>query len=157
MRSALITAVLLGCCAGRVLAQSVTGQSDVAVVVNQSNAVSNLTLTDLRKLFNGERHSWPGSVPVRPIVRAPGCSERTTLLKLLKMTESEYKQYWAAQVFRGEADAEPFAAPSVGMTMEAVRTFPGGIALVDSREVKAGLKIVKVEGLLPGAAGYPLH
>jgi hypothetical protein len=27
------------------------------------------------------------------------------LLKLLAMSENEYEQYWTAQVFRGEADA----------------------------------------------------
>ena len=57
--------------------------TDVAVVVSPANSVTNLTSTELRKLFAGEKHSWPGGQPVRVFVRAPGTRERTTLLKLM--------------------------------------------------------------------------
>jgi len=79
------------------------------------------------------------------------------LLKLMAMSEIEYKQYWTAQVFRGEADAEPFTVPSVGMQKEALNLFPGAITLVKMTEVKPGMKVLRVEGLLPGEAGYPLR
>jgi hypothetical protein len=75
-------------------------------------------------------------------VRLPGCRERLVLLSLLGMSESEYKQYWAAQVFRGEADSEPFAVPSVGMQKEAMKVFPGAISLVSAQDVKPGMKII---------------
>jgi hypothetical protein len=78
-------------------------------------------------------------------------------MKLLAMSESEYRQYWTAQVFRGEADAEPMTVPSIGMQKEALKAFPGAISLVNVRDVKPGMKVIKVDGLLPGAAGYPLH
>ena len=32
---------------------------------------------------------------------------------------------------------------------------PGAISLVDARDVKRGMKMIKVEGLFPGEAGYP--
>ena len=79
------------------------------------------------------------------------------MLRLLGMSESEYKQYWTAQVFRGDADAEP--VPSFGMAKEATKVFPGAIALVEAQEVKLGMniKLIKVEGHLPGEPGYPLQ
>jgi hypothetical protein len=79
------------------------------------------------------------------------------LLKLLAMSETEYKQYWIAQVFRGEADAEPLTVPSAGMQKEALKVFPGAISLLNVGDVKPGMKVLKVDGLLPGAAGYSLH
>jgi len=79
------------------------------------------------------------------------------LLRLLGMSESEYKHYWTAQLFRGEAGSEPTAVPSVGMQKEALTAFPGAISLVDARDVKPGMKMVRVEGLLPGETGYPLR
>lgn len=136
------------------------GQSmDVAVVVNSNNSVTNISLADLRKIWAGQKRSWPGGAPIKLIVRGPGCRERLTLLRILGMSESEYKQYWTAQVFRGEADAEPFVVPSFGMVKEALKVFPGGIALADARDVKPGmdLKVIKVEGHLPGESGYPVH
>ncbi len=129
----------------------------VAVVVNEKNPITTLGLLELRKLFAGEKHSWASGVPVKLIVRAPGAYERVVLLKLLGMSESEYKRYWAAQVFRGEAQAEPVALFSNGMQKEAVSIFPGAIALVSLQDVKPGMKVLKVDGLLPGKAGYPLN
>lgn len=133
------------------------GQSDIAVVVNPDNPAANISAADLRKFFLGTKRSWPGGPPVKLVTRGPGCPERVTMLRLLSMSESDYKQYWTAQVFRGEADAEPLIVPSVGMQKEALKTFSGAISLVIAREVKPGMKVLKVDGLLPGTVGYPLH
>jgi phosphate transport system substrate-binding protein len=144
--------------AGLCLASQANAQgTDVAVIVNPNNSVAAVTMTDLRKIFAGEKRSWPGGVPIKLIVRGPGCHERMVLLKLLGMSESEYKEYWTAQVIRGEADAEPPIVPSSGMVREAVHVFPGGIGLVDAQSLKAGMKILKVDGHMPGEPGYPLH
>jgi hypothetical protein len=116
-----------------------------------------MTMSELRKAFAGEKRSWANGQAVRIFVRRDGTHERATLLKLLGMSESEYRQYWTAQVFRGEAQVEPVALPSNGMQKEAVATFPGAIVLVAVPDVKPGMKVVKVNGHLPGEAGYPLH
>jgi len=130
---------------------------DVAVVVNDRNPVTKMSKTELRKIFAGEERSWSAGVPIRIFVRAPGTHERAALLKLLDMTEGEYKQYWIAQVFRGEAQTEPIALPSNGMQREAVVAYPGAVALVALQDVKAGMKVLRVEGRMPGEAGYALE
>jgi hypothetical protein len=130
---------------------------DMAVVVNSDNPATNISAGDLRKMFVGAKHSWPGGQAIKLITRGPGCPERLVLLKLVAMSESEYKQYWTAQVFRGEADAAPLTVPSVGMQKEAMRLFPWAISLVSVGEVKPGMKVIKVNSLMPGVAGYPLH
>ncbi len=129
----------------------------VAVVVNEKNPVANLSTPELRKLFAGEKHFWSGGLSVKLFVRAPGAYERVVLLKLLGMSESEYKLYWTAQVFRGEAQAEPAALFSNGMQKEALALYPGAVALVNFQDVKPGMKVVKVNGHLPEEAGYPLN
>jgi ABC-type phosphate transport system substrate-binding protein len=136
---------------------AVSQQGDVAVVVNPVNPVNSMTMSELRKVFAGEKRSWANGQAVRIFIRSYGTRERITLLKLLGMSESEYKQYWTAQVFRGEAQVEPVALPSNGMQKEAVATFPGAIVLVAMPDVKPGMKVIKVNGHLPGEAGYPLH
>jgi ABC-type phosphate transport system substrate-binding protein len=147
-------AILLVALAG---VPSVVAQSHaVAVVVNEKNPVNSLSMAELRTLFAGEKHFWAGRLPVKLFVRARGAYERTVLLKLLGMSESEYKQYWIGQVFRGEAETEPVALFSNGMQKEAVAAYPGALALVDSQDVKPGMKVVRVNGHTPGEAGYPL-
>jgi hypothetical protein len=129
---------------------------DIAVVVNIHNSTDNLSSADLRKIFAGEKRSWPGGLAIKLFVRAAGARERIALLKLLKMSESEYKQYWTAKVFRVEAQAEPIALFSNGMQKEAIELYPGGISLVNIQDVKSSMKIVRIEGRKPGEPGYSL-
>src|ERR1700730_18589488 len=129
----------------------------LAVVVNEKNPVNNLSTPELRKLFAGEKHSWSGGLPVKLFVRAPGAYERVVLLKLLGMSERESMQNWTAQVFRVEAQAEPVALFSNGMQKEAVTIYPGAVALVNFQDVKPGMKVVRVDGHIPGEAGYPFN
>lgn len=130
---------------------------DVAVVVNQKNPVKNLSSAELRQIFAGERRTWTGGVPVKLFVRAPGARERVVLMKLLDMSESQYKHYWTAQIFRGEAQAEPIALFSNGMQKEAIALYPGAVALVNAQDVKPGMKVVRLEGHMPGELNYPLN
>ena len=152
-----ISVLLLTLLASLAFVPSAAAQGDLAVIVNPGNPIANVSLGDLRKLFNGEKRSWPGSMRVKLVVRAPGSRERTALLEFLNLSESDYKQYWTARVFRGEADAEPFAAPSVGMVLEAVRVLPGAISLMYVGDLKPGVKVIKVDRLLPGTPGYLLR
>lgn len=152
-----ISILLLAFLAAFAFTPPAAAQGDFAVVVAPENPVTNLSRGDLRKLLNGEKRIWPNGAAVKIIVRAPGSRERAALLKFLNQSESEYKQYWTGQVVRGEADTEPFVAPSVGMVLEAVRALPGAISLVYVGDLKPGVKVIKVDGLLPGAPGYPLH
>ena len=130
---------------------------DVAVVVSARNPIANLRASELRQIFAGEKHTWSSGVVIRIFVRNPGTSERNALLALLGMTEKDYGRYWAAQVFRGEAQSMPTALPSNGMQREAVLLFPGAVALVNMEELKPGMKVVKVDGRIPGQLGYALH
>jgi hypothetical protein len=134
-------AIFLAGLVGLSSAAAQTGR--VAVVVNEKNPVNNLSAPELRKLFAGEKHA------------SPGANERVVMLKLLGMSESEYKRYWAGQVYRGEAQAEPVGLFSNGMQREAVVLYPGAVALVNVEDVKLGMKVVKVNRHMPAETGYP--
>jgi ABC-type phosphate transport system substrate-binding protein len=158
MRPKTIPVLLLAVLVNLVLAAAAKAQNgDVAVVVNPENPVSNISLVDLRKIFAGEKQSWQGGLPIRPIVRNPGSHERLVLLRTLRMSEAEYRQHWTAQVLRGDSSNEPPSVPSVGMQKEALVVFRGAITLIDLSDVKPGMKILKVDGHLPGEPGYPVH
>jgi len=158
MRTKTLLMPLLICLASLICVRVTAAQAgDVAVVVNDHNPVAKLSRAELRKIFAGQERSWSAGLPIRVFVRAPGTHERLALLKLLGMTEGEYKQYWTLQVFRGEAQVEPSTLPSNGMQREALATYPGAVALVNLQDVKAGMKVLKVEGRMPGEPGYSLN
>jgi ABC-type phosphate transport system substrate-binding protein len=149
---------LLICLASLVCLRAAAAQAgDVAVVVNDRNPVTTLSNAELRTIFAGEKHYWSAGLPIKIFVRGPGTREREALLKLLGMTESEYKRYWTTQVLRGEAQAEPMALPSIGMQREAVGAYLGAVTLVNFEDIKAGMKVLKLEGRKPGETGYALQ
>src|SRR3989440_8148178 len=153
-------ALLLGCvCLS--LFETLAGQDrdvDVAVVVHPDTPISNLSLSDVRKVFLGDRQYWNTNIPVVLLIRAPVARERDVVLKIIyQMSESQFKQYWIAKIFRAEAATAPKVVYSNDMANQLVTAVPGAIAFIDSREVRAGSKIVRVDGHLPGEAGYPLR
>jgi hypothetical protein len=84
--------VSLGLCC--LLPELHAGQSHaVAVAVSPKNTASNITLAELRKIFLGEKRTWPDGARVKLFSRSPGTVERTALLKLLGKSESDSKQY----------------------------------------------------------------
>jgi hypothetical protein len=138
--------------------QSQSGATtDVAVIVNPSNPVDSISIVDLRKIFAGERQNWTSSLPVFVMVRAPQARERDVLLnQILRMNESEYKQYWVKKIYTGEVQREPLAVFSNGMQLEGIRVEKGGIALIRVIDVRQGVKVLKIDGHLPGTSEYPL-
>ncbi len=154
---AVLLPVLVGLSMIGVAPTSAAQADGMAVVVNPGNAAANVSLGDLKKILAGAKRAWPGGQGITIITRGPGSPERFALLRLMGMSEGEYKQYWTAQVFRGDADAEPLIVPSIGMQKEAIKLYPGAITLVNAAEVKPGMKVLKVDGMLPGTPGYPIH
>src|SRR5690242_13534824 len=132
--------------------------SDIAVVTNPETPVTELSLVDVRKVFLGERQYWSSNMPVILLVRAPVAREREVVLRnIYQMTESQFKQYWVAKIFRSEAVSAPKIVYSADMTNQLLAVIPGSIAFMEAKAVGPGLKVLKVDGRLPGEAGYTLH
>jgi ABC-type phosphate transport system substrate-binding protein len=131
---------------------------DVAVVVQPDTPVSNLSLSEVRKIFLGDRQYWTANTPVVLLIRAPVARERDVVLKVIyQISESQFKQYWIAKIFRAESVSAPKVVYSNDMANDLVTALPGAIAFVDSRDVRPGTKVVRVDGRLPGEPGYPLR
>jgi ABC-type phosphate transport system substrate-binding protein len=157
-RAGCFLALLLWLAAFASLAQqNQAGATDIAVVVNPLNPVDSISSIELRKIFAGEKQSWSPSLAVFVMVRASQARERDVLLnQVLKMNESEYKEHWVKKIYSGEVQREPLALLSNGMQLEAIRAEKGGIALINMADVRQGVKVLKVDGHLPGTEGYVL-
>jgi hypothetical protein len=139
------------------LAQTSRG-ADVAVVVNADTPVTDLSLAEVRKVFLGERQYWNAKIPVVLLIRAPVARERDVVLRVIyQMSEGQFKQYWVAKIFRAEVTSPPKIVYSNDMQYELVSAMPGAIAFVDARNVHPGVKMVRVDGMLPGDKNYPLR
>jgi len=131
---------------------------DIAVVVNPNVPVDNLTLGELRRLLLGDREFWPSNARVTLLIRAPVARERDIVLKnVCQMTEAQFRQHWIAKVFRAEAPSAPKIVYSGDEAMGIASRSPGGITFVEASQVVRGLKVLKIDGRLPGEKGYLLH
>jgi phosphate transport system substrate-binding protein len=149
-----LAAALLSCLAG---ARPLKAQNeDLAVVVNRANPVNNLSSTEIRKMFLGETRFWNKSKNVVTVImRAPGAPERDVVLKVVyHMSDAEYKKYWIGRVNTGEASSGPAEVFASGALQGLVRDIPGAIGVVKSADVSSGMKVLKVDGHLPGESGY---
>jgi hypothetical protein len=142
------------CCVARLGAQS----GDVAVVVHPDVAVDNLTTSELRRVVLGDREFWPASVRITLLLRAPVAHERDVILKdVCQMTEAQFRQHWIGKVFRADTALAPKIAYSNEMAIDLVSRVPGAIAFIPASQVVKGLKVVKVDGRLPGDRDYLLR
>jgi ABC-type phosphate transport system substrate-binding protein len=132
--------------------------TDIAIVVRPDVPVDNLTFAELRKVLLGDRQFWTSNLRVTLLVRAPGAREREVVLKTIyQMSEAQFRQYWIAKVFRAEAASGPRIVYSNEMAAELASAVPGAVAFVESGQVPKGLKVLKINGKLPGDRDYPLR
>lgn len=132
--------------------------ADVAIVAHPNVPVDNLTFADLRKLLLGDRQFWASNIRVTLLIRAPVSRERDVILtKIYQMNEAQFRQYWIGKVFRAETSAGPKIVYSNDMAATLVGSIPGSVAFVDAAQIPKGLKVLKIDGRVPGEKGYPLN
>jgi len=131
---------------------------DVAVVVNPSVPVDNLTFAELRRLLLGDREFWTSGMRVTLLIRAPVARERDAAVRdVCQMSEAQFRQHWIGKVFRADAATGPRIVYSAEMALDQMIRTPGAMTFVAAgAAAKGGGKILKIDGKLPGQAGYPL-
>ena len=139
-------------------AEGQSGGGDVAVVVRPDLPVDSLSFQEVRELLLGDRQFWTPGVRVSLLMRAPVARERDVILKTVyRMSEAEFRRYWIEKVFRAEVQSGPKIVYSNESATELVAAIPGAVAFVDAAQVPKGLKVLRIDGRLPGEKGYPLH
>ncbi len=141
----------------RLLAGETRG-GDVAVIVRPEVPVEDLSLGEVRKLLMGDRQFWGPGMRVTLLMRAPETREREVILKIVyRMSEADFRRYWMEKVFRAEVQSGPKIVYSTEAATELVGAIPGAVAFVDAAQIPRGLKVLRIDGRLPGEKGYPLH
>ena len=155
LRSVMLAATI---CALALAGAPPVAEGDIAIVVRPDVPVDNLSFAELRRLMLGDRQFWSSNLKVTLLVRAPGAREREVVLKTIyQMSEAQFRQYWIAKVFRAEAASGPRIVYSNETAAELTSAIPGAVAFVEAAQVPKGLKVLKINGALPGDKSYPLR
>lgn len=130
----------------------------IAVIAHPELPVQNLNFTELRKIFLGDRLFWSDDLTVTLLIPPQKSPERQAMLeKIYEKTETQYRHYWIAKVFRAEAATPPKAIASPAMLAQLIRTIPGAISIVNSSQIPQGVKVLKLNGKGPGDPNYPFY
>jgi phosphate transport system substrate-binding protein len=154
-----LLAALAGACLAPPRATRAQAPNEIAVIVNKSNPVDELSLSELREYFLAERGQWPkGGGKVRVVMLEPGLPARDAALRLIyNMNEKGYVSYFLGKKFRGETPDEPRRQASAADVIKFVSFVSGAIGYVRPEEVDASVKVLRVDGLSPGDPGYKLR
>ena len=155
--SALVTLAAAALMFSKVEAQTADVEA-VAIVVHPQVAVDDLSLDELKSIFLAERQHWQDRSRITLLVRAAMAPERDRVLsEIYGMSEDRYRRYWIAKMFRSEVASGPKTVFSTEMLRDLVTVIPGSIGFVPVSEVGPDLKVIRIDGKLPGDEGYPLN
>ena len=120
----------------------------MAVVVNKTNTVENITSAHLARIIKSGTKTWANGKEIVLVLHKDSKGEMLTLRKLNNMTEAELKARLGAHkdsVILVDSDSD---------VLDTVDSTPGAIGLVEVRSVNGQVKVVKVDGKLPLELGY---
>jgi len=139
------------------IAESPLEEAGLAIVVHRDSAVDNLSMNELRNIFLANQQFWPDRRRITLLIRAPQSEERDYVLNTIyQQSESEFRQYWIAKMFRAEIPRGPKIVFSTDMTLDLVVAIPGSISFMRADQVTDDVKVLRVDGKLPDEDGYPL-
>lgn len=133
-------------------------QGDLAIIVNKSNPVGELSFAELRNVFLAEKNHWSNGRRVTVVMRDPGQPERAAVLRLIyRMSESDFNRYFLHATFTGEVVSAPKRLATSAGVRRFVFNVPGAIGYVRADEVDDSVKILRVDGRLPGDPDYRIR
>lgn len=130
----------------------------LAIVVNPDNPTTDITLSQLRAMFLGERKWWSNRHRVVLAGMRRNTPEWQAVRRVIyKMDRRELDHYYLYQSFKGEAPSLPTTMPAPADVKKFVVSTPGALGYLRASDVDGSVKVVRVNGLLPGDDGYPLR
>jgi phosphate transport system substrate-binding protein len=126
--------------------------AEIAVIVNKDNQTGSLRLGDLARIYRGERGEWPDDGRIVATNHA---------------VESELRRRFYDSVL-GVPPTEKFLVPgtplpfhtmifkSPKVVLRFVASTPHAIGYVPADQVDSSVKVLRIDGLLPDQARYPI-
>ena len=136
----LVLAAVMSC--ARILTVSAAVE-EVDVVVNKTNVVSSLSREELRKIFMGEKNSWPGGKHITVLMLEKGQPERQLILReVYKMNESDYTKYFLQAAFTGRVQAAPRDLSSTAEMKTRLAANPNAIGYLKQEDVDNSVRVL---------------
>lgn len=130
----------------------------MAIIVHRSNPVDDVTFSELRRIFMLDTQTWPHGRKITVVLREKGQPERADAIRIIcGLSETDYERHVLFQTFRGAINIGPRSIQSAALMLRFVYSAPGAIGYVASDQIDASVKVLRINGLLPGDSRYALR
>ena len=130
----------------------------LAIVVNRSNPVDDLSSLELRHVFLGSRSYWSNGRRITLVMREPGDQERIAVLRdICSMNEEQFKNHFLHGLYTGEILVSPKILSSPLGVRKFIFNVPGAIGYLRLGDVDDSVKVVRIDELLPNDKRYRLR
>jgi ABC-type phosphate transport system substrate-binding protein len=130
----------------------------LAILVNRSNPVENLSFAELRKVFLGEQNHWSDGRRITLVMLESGKPERQVVLSLIyRMEDKDFNAYFLHHVFTGDVHAAPTTLTTPAEVLKFVSNVQGAIGYLRTTAVDDSVKIVRVDSVLPCEKDYTIR
>jgi ABC-type phosphate transport system substrate-binding protein len=132
-------------------------EDHLAVIVNRSNPIEDLSFGELRRLALAQRTQWPNGRKVTVALHEPGPVERQAVLQLVyRMNEAGFTRHFLQATFTGQiANGPRLLASSEGVRRFVVNV-PGAVGFVNLADADASVKTLRIDGRTAGSPDYAL-
>jgi hypothetical protein len=129
----------------------------LAVIVAPGSKLSNISVTDLRRVFQSERLTDPEGNRLIGLNHPPKTVDRVGFDQVvLGMDADAVGRFWIDRKIRG-GSGPPRAVESLATLRRVVEKLPGAIGYLRPSQLSSEVKAVRVDGKLPEDAGYPVR
>jgi ABC-type phosphate transport system substrate-binding protein len=130
----------------------------LAILVNRSNPVENLSFVELRKVFLGEQNHWSDGHRITVVMLEAGRPERQVVLTLIyRMDDKDFNAYFLHHVFTGDVHAAPTTLATPTEVLKFVSNVPGAIGYLRTSAADESVKVVRIDSVLPCDKDYSIR
>lgn len=152
-----LVSLVLGTLIAAATARAQDKAGHLAIVVNKGSGLSEVSSAELAKFFKAEKTKAPDGSKVVIVMQEAGRPEREAALQnIYKMSDGEYNKYFLQATFTGAVASAPKALANGRSVLAFVAANPGALGYVKGDETDDTVKVLKIDGKVPGDAGYSL-
>jgi hypothetical protein len=129
----------------------------LAVIVSPSSKLNNISVSDLRRVFQSERLTDPDGNRLIALNHPPKTVDRVGFDQVvLRMDPEAVGRFWIDRKIRG-GSGPPRTVESLATLRRVVEKLPGAIGYLRPNQLSNEVRAIRVEGKLPEDPGYQLR